>query len=91
MSARGGAPPLCAECRCRIGQRPRLFDALMGQVGLELVFRSSLRDSELLAEHLQIRRTSIAALPDLSCWVSGGITLQRGGNFLMKTHWELIN
>jgi hypothetical protein len=63
------------------------FDSLVGQVGLELVFRCSLRDSQLLSEHLGLSFDSIAALPDLSCWVAGGVTVQRGGNFLLKTKW----
>jgi len=66
------------------------FDSLMGQVGLELVFRCSLRDSQLLAEHLNLSFDSIASLPDLSCWVAGGIALQRGGNFLLTTTWDPV-
>jgi hypothetical protein len=64
------------------------FDSLVGQVGLELVFRCSMRDSQLLSDHLSLSFDSIASLSDLSCWVAGGIALQRGGSFSLTTTWE---
>lgn len=64
------------------------FDSLVGQVGLELVFRCSMRDSQLLADHLGLSIDSISSLSDLSCWVAGGIALQRGGSFSLTTTWK---
>jgi tetratricopeptide (TPR) repeat protein len=64
------------------------FDSLVGQVGLELVFRCSMRDSQLLADHLGLSIDSISSLADLSCWVAGGIALQRGGSFSLTTTWK---
>lgn len=61
------------------------FDSLVGQVGLELLFRSSLRDAELLAERLKIDVDSLTAMPDLQCWVTGTVPQRRGGPFLMRT------
>lgn len=65
------------------------FDSLMSQVGLEFIFRCSLRDASIFSEQLQISSTSITALPDMSCWVSGNVALQRGGNFVLTTQWNL--
>ena len=61
--------------------QPR-FDALMAQVGLEVVFRSSLRDSALLAERFGIASESIANLPDFRAWIAGSVAMGRGGPFL---------
>ena len=58
------------------------FDALMGQVGFEMVFRSSLADSGLLAERLGVSSHSIANLEDFRAWIAGGIAMKRGGPFL---------
>jgi hypothetical protein len=60
------------------------FDALISQVGLELIFRSSLRDSELLSGQLEVNPKSISKLADFEFWVAGGITTQRGGPFLAR-------
>lgn len=64
------------------------FDSLIGQVGLDLVFRSSLRDSRYMARHLELENDSIAALDDFCCWVGGAVTLQRGGPFMLRSRWE---
>jgi hypothetical protein len=64
------------------------FDTLIGQVGLDLVFRSSLRDSESMAKHMELNMDSIATLDDFCCWVSGSVTLQRGGAFMMRSRWQ---
>jgi hypothetical protein len=58
------------------------FDALMAQVGLEMVFRASLADSNLLAERLSISSQSIANLDDFRAWIAGSIAMKRGGPFL---------
>ncbi len=58
------------------------FDALMAQVGLEMIFRSSLRDSTLLAERLGVSADSIANLADFRAWIAGGVAMRRGGPFV---------
>lgn len=64
---------------------PQRFDALVGQVGLEMLFRSTLRDAALHAERLNIDIDSLTAVPDFQCWVTGTVAQQRGGPFLMTT------
>lgn len=66
------------------------FDSLVGQVGLELVFRTALSDGELMSEHLGLERQSFTALPDMACWVAGSAAQRRGGSFLLRTRWEVF-